>query len=395
MKIVVTCVPASGHFHPLVPLARALVDEGDDVVVASAPSICSQAERLGFATAAVGSELAEWQGILVGRMLRGAPGDGLPPERILPYFYPRLFGECGAPIMAEELVSLVERSGAELVIFDSVTFAGPLAAAAAGVPGVHHTVSVLPPVDVWQLCADAVSPLWRSFGLDPRPFGGLFEDLTLAIWPATLDAAADYGAKIERLQPVVFDATGDEGLPGWLSDLPSRPTVYMTLGTELNNDESVFRAAIDGLAGEEVNLVVTVGRANDPAMLDPLPANARVERYIPQSLLLPRCDAVISHGGSGTTLASLGHGLPQLVIPQGADQFVNGELCQEAGVAQTLLPDQVSPASVRAAVQRLLAPDGSAQRAARQLASEIDAMPTPGQWVPKLHQLAGAGRAAG
>lgn len=394
MKVVVACVPASGHFHPLIPLARALVDAGDEVVVASGPSVCAHAEGLGMQTAVVGPDVPEWMALLASRV-RGAPGDGLPPERILHYFYPRLFGECGAPLMADDLVPLVERIGADLVVFESTTLAGPLAAAVAGVPGVHHTVSVLPSIDIWQLCADAVSPLWRSFGLEPRPFAGLFEDLTLAIWPATLDAAAGYGAKIERMRPVVFDTTGDEGLPPWLSELGDAPTVYMTLGTELNTDTSVFRAALDGLADEPVNLVVTVGRDNDPAMLEPIPQNARVERYIPQSLLLPHCDAVISHGGSGTTLAVLSQGLPQLVIPQGADQFLNGDLCAEAGAAHTLLPEQVSPDAVRAAVQTMLVPGAPERRGAGLLASEIEAMPTPAQWVPRLRQLAEAGPSGG
>ena len=39
--------PAMGHFHPLVPLALALHGAGDDVVVASAPSVCARA-TVGF-----------------------------------------------------------------------------------------------------------------------------------------------------------------------------------------------------------------------------------------------------------------------------------------------------------------------------------------------------------
>lgn len=386
MRVVVTCVPASGHFHPLLPLARALVDAGDEVVVASAPSICAQAEKLGFASEPVGPELGEWMGLLASRV-RGAPGDGLPPERILYYFYPRLFGECGAPIMADDLLPLVERLRPDLVVYESTALAGPLAAAAAGVRSVHHTLSVLPPVEVWQLCADAVSPLWRSVGMEPRPLAGLFDDLTLAVWPAALDKAAGYDGRIERLRPVVFDTTGDEGLPGWMDELDDRPVVYMTLGTELNSDVSVFRAVLDGLADEPVQVIVTVGRANDPAMLDPVPANAHVERYIPQSLLLHSCQAVVSHGGSGTTLAALTAGLPQLVIPQGADQFLNGRLCQEAGAAHTLLPDEVSPEAVRHLVSELLHDDRH-RVAARRLGSEIAAMPSPEQWVPVLHELA-------
>jgi hypothetical protein len=354
--------------------------------VASGPSTCAQAQALGFDTAPVGPELSEWVALLASRV-RGAPGDGLPPERIPFYFYPRLFGDCGAPLMTDDLLPLVQRVRPDLVVFESFAFAGPLAAAAANVPGVHHTVSVLPPTDVWQLCADAVSPLWRSVGLEPRPLAGLFEDLTLAVWPDTIDPGLGYAVEIDRMRAVVFDTTGDEKVPSWVSGLPERPTIYMTLGTELNSDVSVFRAVLDGLAREPVNVIVTVGRANDPAMLEPIPANARVERYIPQSLLLPSCQAVISHGGSGTTLATLAHGLPHLVIPQGADQFLNGELCEKAGAALTILPTDVSAEAVRRNIRALL-DEEHYRHAARRLEEEIAAMPSPEQWVPRLHELA-------
>jgi UDP:flavonoid glycosyltransferase YjiC (YdhE family) len=49
----------------------------------------------------------------------------------------------------------------------------------------------------------------------------------------------------------------------------------------------------------------------------------RIERYIPQSLLFPRCDLVVSHGGSNTVLAGFAHGLPQVITPITADQPEN------------------------------------------------------------------------
>ena len=387
MRVLVASVPAAGHFHPLVPLALALRDAGDEVMVASAPSVCERARSIGLAAAPVGTEVGQWLETLRSRV-RGIPGDGLPPERILGYFYPRLFGECGAPAMADGLIALIAGWCPDLVVYESTTFAAPLAAALSGVPAVHHTVSLLPPAEVWALCADAVSPLWRSFGLTPAPHAGLFDGLTLATWPASLDTAAGtQDLAIDRLRPVAHDAAAGEGLPPWLAELPDRPTVYMTLGTILNTDTSVFRAALDGLAGAPVNLIITVGGANDPAALGDHPANAHVERYIPQSLLLPSCTAVISHAGSGTTLAALAHGLPQLLIPQGADQFVNADRCEQSGVGACLLPGEVSPAAVRSSVDALVR-DDRYRRAAVRLQTEIASMPSPQQWIGPLHALA-------
>jgi hypothetical protein len=324
--------------------------------------------------------------------VRGTPGDGLPPERILGYFLPRLFGECGAPEMIDDLVALVEGWRPELVVYESTTFAAPLAAAHAGVPAVHHTVTPLPDPGVWALCGDAVSPLWRSLGLDPPPMAGLFEGLTLATFPPSLDTEPGYDAfDIVRLRPEPLDAAGGEQLPDWVTELPDRPTVYMTLGTIMNTDVSVFRAVLDGLADEPVNVIVTVGHGFDPASLGTAPANARIEHYVPQSLLFAHCDVVISHAGSGTTLGALAFGLPQLMIPQGADNFINAERCAAAGAAVQLLPDQVSTESIREHVTRLLDPDSVYHRAADDLRIELEAMATPQQWVDPLHSYARGG----
>jgi UDP:flavonoid glycosyltransferase YjiC (YdhE family) len=358
------------------------------VLVASGPSVVAAAEAAGLAARTAGPDVDEWFTVLSSRV-RGTPGDGLRPDRILSYFTPRLFGECGAPLMADDLVPLVSSWRPDLVVYEATTFAAPLAAATAGVPAVAVHVSPLPPVDIWELCGDAVSSLWRSFGLPAPPLAGLFEGLALSTWPESLDAALGYDHfPIGRLRPVPFDATGSEVLPDWVAGLPARPNVYMTLGTVTNTDVTVFRAVLEGLAEEHLNLIVTVGRDNDPEMLGALPANARVERYIPQSLLLESCSAVISHAGSGTTLAALTHGLPQLLIPQGADQFANAERCEQAGVATRLLPEQVSAAAVRDHVVALLADDGRYRLRAMQLQLEVTSMPAPEHWAARLRDLA-------
>ncbi len=67
-------------------------------------------------------------------------------------------------------------------------------------------------------------------------------------------------------------------------------------------------------------------------------ANVIVERYIPQGDVLPLADAVVCHGGSGSTLAALAHGLPLVLVPAGADQFDNAAACVAAGAAIELQP---------------------------------------------------------
>ncbi len=150
-----------------------------------------------------------------------------------------------------------------------------------------------------------------------------------------------------------------------------------------------FRSVIDGLEGLDVDVLITIGFGKDPATLEPLASNAHVENYVPQSLLLKHCSAVICHGGPGTILNSLAQGLPLLILPQGADQYVMGDRVLEAGVGLRLVPADVNPSSVRASVLALL-DEPSYRVGAHRLQREIAAMPDPKGAVFRIEEVAAA-----
>jgi UDP:flavonoid glycosyltransferase YjiC (YdhE family) len=66
--------------------------------------------------------------------------------------------------------------------------------------------------------------------------------------------------------------------------------------------------------------------------------------------------------------------VPQLILPQGLDHFVNGDLSARAGTALVLRPDALSPEAVTAAARRLLDEPAFAA-AARAVAADIASMP--------------------
>ena len=99
---------------------------------------------------------------------------------------------------------------------------------------------------------------------------------------------------------------------------------------------------------------------------------------------------MIGHGGAGTTLSALACGLPLLILPQGADQYIIGDLVVAAGAGLLLAPPDVNPSSVRASVLSLLEePDQWV--GTRRLQREIAAMPGPVDVVHLIEQLV-AGR---
>ena len=135
---------------------------------------------------------------------------------------------------------------------------------------------------------------------------------------------------------------GAEALLPWLPPSSGRPTVYFTLGTVFNTESGdLFTRVLSGLRELPIEVVVTVGRDVDPAGFGPQPGHIHIERYIPQAALLPHCDLVINHGGSGSVIGALAHGLPLVVIPMGADQSLNATRCAQLGVGVAL--DAVGP----------------------------------------------------
>lgn len=366
MRWLVSCVPQAGHFGPLRPLVTALVEQGDEVVVASGPAVEPMAVSTGAGYAPAGHDLEVWFGELASRV-RGAPGDGLAPDRISAYFVPRLFAEIGAADMIDDVLRIGRELRPDAVLFDSDAWCAPLVAELLGVPSVHHAFGALPDAEVQQLTTDALSPLWRSFGLEVPPGAGLHRGSTVTVLPPSLDPGAE-----------VLDGTR---WPTRVTDTPTRPRtskspplVYLTLGT-LWADAGLVTTVITALAGESLQLVVTTGSL-DPAALGDLPDNVEAERYRPQEELLPDCSAVIHHAGAGTMLGALAHGLPQVALPQAADNFINAQLLADSGAATVLMPGQVSTDSVRTAVHAVLTRT-SYRDAAATIAAELASMPSP------------------
>jgi UDP:flavonoid glycosyltransferase YjiC (YdhE family) len=380
VRALVTCLPGYGHVHPMVPLARALRDAGHQVAFATERRFCPRITAAGFR--------AFPAGIGPGQVLERALAlaDAAPPADTS-RFGAQMFAAVAAPAKLPELVAVVDGWRPDLVLYDVTDYAGPLAAALAGIPAVAHALGPLFPAELTRLGTELGAPLWRQWGATPpvKPFGATYLD----ICPPALQSPgiADIASTVQPLRPVPFDSVAGEALPAWVADLAPRPTVYVTLGTVDNDAPGVIEAAVAGVRDEPVNLVVTVGPNRDPAELGPQPPTVHVERYVPQSSLLPHCDVVVSHGGSGTTLAALAHGLPLLLLPQGANQFENAARCAALGAGIRLLPEETDAHAVREAVRALL-DDSRFRASAAGVAAQIRAMPAPAEVAPVLEALA-------
>ena len=334
MRVMFSCVAAFGHFHPLVPLARAFAEEGHEVAFATSGSFAEHVEAAGFDLLPAGMDEAELR-------VRFAPYRErlleLPISERRPFAFTWRFGTLEAPAKLDELKEVVGTWRPELVVHESADLAAPIVAAAAGLPSVHHSFGRLVPTACFERAAAATVSLWEALGLAPEPLCGAFRGVYVDNCPPSFQSAPATGRHRGRACSAALPGCQGEAPPVWLAALPDRPTVYVTLGT-VHNDLSVFRVLLDALAPLDLNVVVTIGRDNDPRALEPVPPNAVVERYVAQSFLLGLAAVVVSHGGSGSTLATLAAGLPSLLVPQGADQFENADQCADLGAASSCCP---------------------------------------------------------
>jgi UDP:flavonoid glycosyltransferase YjiC (YdhE family) len=366
VRVLFSCIPSEGHFSPLLPLARALAARGHEVAFAVAESWRFRPAEEGFDSFAAGPDAGDVHA-------RFEPERReiftLPPEQRRPLQFSGLFGRMHAPEKLGELLLVARGWGAEAIVFDSADLAAPIAAAVLDVPTVNHSFGAMIPFKALERAAAVVEPLWRQHALEPDAHAGAFGGLFVDIAPESFAWERPLG-RVVRMRP----APGAAGTaPAWLDEL-GEPLVYVTLGTVWNRAE-VFRLLLDGLEGD-FSALLTTGRDVDPASLGPPPPRVRVERFVPQAHVLPRCAAVVSHGGSGTTLAALAHGLPLVLVPQAADQFDNAARAEAAGAATVLRPEELTAEALRAGVERVLG-EPAFEAAARRIAAEIERMGTP------------------
>jgi UDP:flavonoid glycosyltransferase YjiC (YdhE family) len=104
-----------------------------------------------------------------------------------------------------------------------------------------------------------------------------------------------------------------------------------------------------------------------------LPPVVHAAGSLPHSWLLPRCAAVVHHGGFGTTAASLRAGIPAQVIPHVADQFFWAKIVHELGAGpRPIRRARLSTGELAASLEALMQ-DDNLRAAASSLGQRIRA----------------------
>jgi UDP:flavonoid glycosyltransferase YjiC (YdhE family) len=389
MRVLFTTTGHSGHLLPLVPLAEACRRAGHDVLLGTHSVRAPNVERLGLDVRAVQEAPDEAWAPLMGQLpgLTQSEGDA------------RIIGEGFAQIggggVLEGLLDVLDDWRPDVLVHECYEFAGPIAAEARRVPLARVALGLASTEDwVDRLAVDAVADMRRDAGLDadvPARAAPL-----LSMVPPGLDD----GPVAQRFRDAAPPAA--EPLPAWWANADD-PLVYLTFGSvtgSLPFYPSLYQAALEPLGTLPVRVLLTVGRDADLDALGAVPDNTHVEAWVPQHDVLAQAAAVISHGGYGTTLGALAHGVPLVLLPLFAgDQWRTARRVAELGAGALLEngerrvfepPGPEIFAEIPDAVRGVLA-DAHARETAQRLAAELARLPPAEAAVAELAREVAAG----
>jgi glycosyltransferase (activator-dependent family) len=423
MRILVALNPEKTIFNYMVPLAWALRTAGHEVRVASQPAFATVITQAGLTAVPLGNDRNPWritankpdvlETMRVGIM---EPYDAFdnPDKATWEYLKPGMAGAVKGwhrvsnfPIISD-LVDYARAWQPDLVLWEPLTFAAPIAARACGAAharllngidvygGVREIFRRLkaaqPPHEQADPIADWFAGYGRRYGFDPTEdmFTGHF---TVDQFPRSLQVEADLHYLRMRYVPY----GGPASVPAWLRTPPRRPRIALTMGLSATE---VFRGynipmseVLRALADLDVEVVATVAQSERPN-LGTVPDNARIVSYVPWHALAPTCSVVIQHGGAATLATTALHAVPQLTLHYHYDQPILARLLADQGAGLEIHTSQATGDNVRDAVQRLLTEPSFRERAGA-LRDEIHALPSPNELVAHLEELTAKYRADG
>ena len=425
MKVVLTCFAAPTHFYSMVPLAWALRAAGHEVRIVSQAAMAPTITGAGLTAVTAGP--AEWYGDQHAPDLLNAIFPGC-LDHVRDFDYTgtdawthtgllalehmassAMFATMNDDQMVDDMVAFVRDWRPDLVISETFTFAGSIAARVVGAAYARFTwgpdgalrarqallrmSAELPACHREDPTAEWLSDTLGRHGssFDEKVITGQF---TVDVTPPCM--RLDLGLHYESLRYVPYN--GPAVVPDWLRTPPERPRVCLTLGVtdrshgQINHLDAVLGALspielFEAVAGLDCEVIVTV----DPERLViPVPDNVHAVGFVPLSDLMSTCSAVVHHGGSGTRSTAEVHGVPQLMVAEGWT-VLRGHGIEAAGAGLCIPVEKLTVKGLRKGLRALLGDPSYAEGALR-LRDEIHALPTPAALVPRLEALVDAYR---
>jgi UDP:flavonoid glycosyltransferase YjiC (YdhE family) len=397
--------PGSGHVYPLVPTMQELQQRGHQILARSEQSTVATLDGLGFSAAPIHPAIEDraddtWRARTpIGAMRRSV----------------RMYVD-RARYEVDDLQQAITEHRPDVIVVDNNCWGAAAAAQASGLPWAQAATFLLP----------LVTPDAPPFGLGLRPASGVLGRARDAVLrhsampifdmllppvnrmraglglpavrhvpdlymqaPLVLSYTAEpleyprthLPASVRMVGPGVWDpnpvtpaagkvagaaTAAGAGKPAWLAEL-RRPVILVTISTVFQDDAKLINTALEALAGEPYDVVVTTASFDPESFARP--ANATLHRFVPHSLVLERAAAVVCHGGMGITQKALLAGVPACIVPFGRDQLEVARRVIESGAGTRLPAGRLTPVRLRDAVRAAIPLKPQAEAVAARLRS--------------------------
>jgi MGT family glycosyltransferase len=187
----------------------------------------------------------------------------------------------------------------------------------------------------------------------------------------------------------LIPAAAERPLPAWWPELDgAQPVVMVTQGTVTTDAGDLIRPTLEALANEPVLVVAAPVDGLSPA---DIPANARVEKFVPFAQLLPKVSALVTNGGYGGVQLALANGVPLVVAGTTEEKPEVAARVEWAGAGRRLKTKKPAPEQIRVNVRRIL-DEPSYRSNAQRIARDYARHDASAEAVALLELLAKTGR---
>jgi UDP:flavonoid glycosyltransferase YjiC (YdhE family) len=176
-------------------------------------------------------------------------------------------------------------------------------------------------------------------------------------------------------------AGGDGAVPEGLGLDGGRPAVLVSRSTTDDpRPDRMMTRVVEAARDADVHVILV--RPDRAVSRRALPPNVTTTDWLPFGAVMPRLAGVVTHGGSGTVMAALAAGVPQLVVPGSGDRTLHARLIAERGAGLAVPAKEITGSHL----ERLVS-DPQLQQVSREVAAEIAALPPPSDLVEPLVAL--------